>query len=446
MAAALHSTEFSSLMAGCGPFEAQPRIAVALSGGSDSMALALLANDWARQHGGEAILLTVDHGLRPEAAAEAAQLASWAAMRGMAHHTLRWQPGALGGGIQEAAREARYGLLSGWCERNHVLHLLTAHHGDDQCETLFFRLARGSGLDGLACMARVSSSGDVRLLRPLLGIGKARLEATLEEAGQDWLEDASNQGVAYTRNRIRHALARDGKALAGQAMQLCDRLGAIRNQLFFHTVSSLSECVSLFPGGFARLDNAAFNALPRELRLRVLAALLPALSNQPHPPRHDALERLSDAIGEGRAATLGGFAFVPKRGHVLALREVSALAGPLPLPPGEDGLWDGRFAMRHTAPMGTLSVRAVGAQGLAQLPRHCRALRLWGRAAISRLPGFWHLESLVAAPHIEYYAQGAQPHDFQAQLCAAKPLAARPFFGLNMPSPHHDQGVTIHRA
>src|SRR5262245_21437394 len=168
----LTEAEFAALMRPLGPFEAQPRLAVAVSGGSDSLALTLLLHDWARRQRGVLTALTVDHGLRPEAAAEARQVARWLRARGIRHRVLTWRPAgeARRGGLQAAARAARYRLLGAWCRANGVLHLALAHHREDQAETLLLRLARGSGLDGLAAMAAVSEREGVRLIRPLLAV------------------------------------------------------------------------------------------------------------------------------------------------------------------------------------------------------------------------------------------------------------------------------------
>src|SRR5262249_20564479 len=176
----LRAIEFDRLMKAVGPFELRPHLAVALSGGRDSMALALLVAAWAERRGGRITAITVDHGLRPEAAAEAHQVGRSLRTRGIAHRILRWRPpaGALPGGLQAAARAARYELLCGWCRRHGVLHLALAHQQEDQAETLLLRLARGSGLDGLAAMAPVAERASVRLIRPLLPIARVRLRAT----------------------------------------------------------------------------------------------------------------------------------------------------------------------------------------------------------------------------------------------------------------------------
>src|SRR5579863_9177854 len=149
---ALSDTEFAETLDRLGPFERRPLIAVAVSGGADSMALALLADAWAKARRGRAVALTVDHRLRAESTAEARQVARWLRRHGIAHEILTWTAPRPRSGVQAAARAARYALLEDWCLRAHCLHLLTAHHRRDQVETFWLRLTRGSGLDGLAAM------------------------------------------------------------------------------------------------------------------------------------------------------------------------------------------------------------------------------------------------------------------------------------------------------
>src|SRR5579864_2149998 len=148
-ATALTDEELGARLDRLGPFERAPRLAVAVSGGADSLMLALLADGWARVRGGGITALTVDHGLRPESAAEARQTGEWLAARGIARQTLVWNGPHPRGDIQAAARAARYRLMEGWCAEHRCLHLLTAHHLEDRAETFWLRLARGSGLDGL---------------------------------------------------------------------------------------------------------------------------------------------------------------------------------------------------------------------------------------------------------------------------------------------------------
>ena len=250
---------FTEVMARLAPFETRPHLAVAVSGGSDSMALTLLANDWARRRGGKATAVTVDHGLRPEAAGEAAQVAAWCAARGIDHAILRWTGPAPRSGIQAAARAARYALLESWCREHRVLHLLLAHQRDDQAETVKMRDARSSGMGGLAGMASVSERGAVRLLRPLLAVSRVQLRAFLLTQGQRWIDDPSNRNPAFTRVRIRAALGetRSGSSdayLAATAGGLAGQRAALEAA----DARRLARWLTVHPAGFAWLDPAAF--------------------------------------------------------------------------------------------------------------------------------------------------------------------------------------------
>ncbi len=192
-------------MAPFGPFETNPDLAVAVSGGRDSLSLAVLAKEWAADRGGRAIALIVDHGLRVEAADEARATARLLARQGLDSVVLCWDGPKPMTGLQEAAREARYRLLRQACRERGILHLLVAHHADDQDETIAMRAARASGPDGLAGMAALVEWAEVRLLRPLLAVRRARLTATLAARGIAWIDDPSNADPRFERARLRLA-------------------------------------------------------------------------------------------------------------------------------------------------------------------------------------------------------------------------------------------------
>src|SRR5947207_9940725 len=166
--------ELDAALAAIGGFEAQPFIAVAVSGGPDSLALTILADRWVRERGGGLVALTIDHQLRPESADEVRVLGGWLAARGIPHHVLVWTDTKPAAGIQEAARAARYHLLAEWCRAQGCLHLLTAHHREDQAETYLIRRRAGSGIDGLAAITAVREIPGMPSARPLLGLSRVR--------------------------------------------------------------------------------------------------------------------------------------------------------------------------------------------------------------------------------------------------------------------------------
>jgi len=210
-----------------------PSLLLAVSGGPDSTALLVLAARWVKRlkRGPGLLAITVDHGLRPEAAREAAAVARLARRLGVSHRTLRWRGRKPRSGLQEAARNARYALLAQAAMREGIAHILTAHTLDDQAETVLFRMARGSGLLGLAGMAPVaplpSQAGQgIFLIRPFLHVPKVRLVATLKAAKIGYSEDPTNLDPRFTRPRLRTlmpALAQEGldaRGLARLAMRL----------------------------------------------------------------------------------------------------------------------------------------------------------------------------------------------------------------------------------
>jgi tRNA(Ile)-lysidine synthase len=322
----LGALRFARLMRALGPFEKAPELAVAVSGGSDSLALTLLAARWAASQGGRVVAITVDHGLRPEAAAEARQVKQWLKQRAIRHVTLRWTGAKPASGLPAAARQARYELLARYCRRHGLLHLLLAHQAEDLAETFLIRLGHGSGLVGLAAMAPIAEFGGVRLLRPLLGVSRATLRATLRAEGQSWIEDPTNQDMSFERARLRanmpqlRALGIDGTAAAATAAAL----GCARARIEDHVAALLAH-VALEPGGRARLSRRLLLEAPRPLALLALGWLLQTVGGQDYPPRNEAIERLLDWIAQG-----------PGRGRTLAGCRIQAAAGRLTVwPEGE---------------------------------------------------------------------------------------------------------------
>src|SRR3954451_11828265 len=196
-------------------WKAAPAIVLAVSGGPDSIAMLWLAARWRRvlKQGPRLIAVTIDHGLRPEAAREAREGQRLAKTLDLPHRTPRWSGAKPKAGLPAAARDARYRLLAKAARAAGATHVLTAHTQDDQAETLLMRMARGSGIAGLAAMARQSQREGVVLARPLLDIPKARLLATLKKAGLGFADDPTNRDASFTRPRLRAimpALAAEG--------------------------------------------------------------------------------------------------------------------------------------------------------------------------------------------------------------------------------------------
>lgn len=272
------------------------RLLLAVSGGPDSLALLLLAVGLA----GGVVCATVDHGLRPEAAAEAAMVGRICADLGVPHTTLHPDPPLVpGGNVQARARAARYDALAAHARTTGCTAILTAHHADDQAETLLMRASRGSGVDGLAGVRAAGRWNDTPVLRPLLGWRRAELVAIVEVAGLAAVDDSSNRDPAHDRSRFRALIGAsadlDPAGLARSAGALADASDALRwsfERLAGERISSSAESRAIDPTG-----------LPREYRRRLLTHVL-AEFGEP-VPRGPALDRLLATLDAGGTATLG---------------------------------------------------------------------------------------------------------------------------------------------
>jgi tRNA(Ile)-lysidine synthase len=286
--------------------------------------------------------------LRAGSADEARQTRQWLVRQGIEAHVLGWQPPLpLSGGLQAAARDARYRLLLEWCRRAGVLHLVTAHHADDQVETHVLRAARGSGPAGLAAMSALVEFPQARLLRPLLAVPRARLTATLTVRGQDWIDDPSNADPRFARARLRR------EDLPAETVLSAVAHCAVRRVAEESEISSaLARCAVPHPLGAVMVDHGQWRGLPPPLAHAVLARAVMTVAGADYPPRRARAWRVMERMRgiEERPSrppaglTLGGCQILWRGGGWLVVREPAAMA-----PPGAArldaaaGRWDGRF-------------------------------------------------------------------------------------------------------
>jgi tRNA(Ile)-lysidine synthase len=404
---------FAAAMAQLGPFEPAPLLAVAVSGGADSLALAVLADAWARARGGATIALVVDHGLRAAAADEARATDRLLTERGITVRTLRLAGLRPGPALAERARIARYATLTAACEAAGALHLLLGHHRADQAETVALRVLRGSFSAGLAGMAALVELPTIRLLRPLLGVPPGALRALLHANGIGWVEDPSNRDTHATRVRLR-LLAGDrdgaGTALIAKAATLA---GAARQTTETHAADALGRTALIRPEGFAVVAN-------RAMPPTALAALIQAIGGAPYPPAPDAVAALA---ARPAPATLGGVRLLPagRLGPgLLLVREAAAMARPVAARPG--AVWDGRYRLtRDTTPpagatLGALDDDAARLRDHSPLPA----------AVLRTLPALRSGLELLAVPHLRY-PDAAICASMRVLFAPPHPAAGAPF-------------------
>ncbi|PYE83882.1 tRNA lysidine(34) synthetase TilS [Pseudoroseicyclus aestuarii] len=365
------------------------RIAVAVSGGSDSTALLLLAQQVAPSR---LSAVTVDHGLRPEAADEARQVAALCARLGVPHAVLRWEEAGQGGNLMDRARRARRGLIAEWAREQGVDHVLLGHTADDQAETFLMRLSRAAGIDGLSPMAARWDESGVTWHRPLLRQGREDLRDWLRGQGAGWIEDPTNADPRFERARIRRLLALMAQeGLGAQTLaQVSRQIGTAREALD-RQAEELAARALVQDRGDVILHPAALAQAPAEARRRLLVAALRWIGQRDYPPRAAALERLEACLLKGRGGVLNGVRLLPAPAPRLT-REVQAVEG-LSAPPG--ALWDGRWRVEGPFRQGD-TIAALGEAGLSQVP----GWRETGlpRASLLAAPAVWRDGALIAAP------------------------------------------------
>ncbi len=379
----IHPAEFADLLDPLGPFEPQPLLAVAVSGGADSMATALILRDWARGRAGAVVGLIVDHGLRPESAVEAELTQQRLFACGITAEILPLHDLKRGARLAERARSARHAALEAACAARGILHLVFGHHAEDLAETVVMRLLAHSGPSGLAGMAALVETQNIRRLRPLLAIPRQRLRDTLRAAGVAWVEDPSNQDLTQQRARLR-ALRSEGLATEVLVAAATAR-GRTRLAEERQSAHALARGLRLSPFGYAVLD--------RPVPAAALANVIAMLAGATRPP---SLAQVGDLALHPRAATIGGVRLLPA-GRLgpgwLLVREQAAIEPPTEAKTGT--LWDGRFRLLRQLPAPDCAIGAWGDQaprdraGLPSLVlRTLPALRRDGQVIVAG-PALW---------------------------------------------------------
>lgn len=376
-------------------------IGVAVSGGGDSMALLHLMMQWAKSQNRTLKIATVDHKLRPEAANEAADVAAFCHAQGVAHQTLCWTDWNGQGNLQQAARLARKDLLAQWAQKNALSAICLGHTQDDQAETFLMRLARGSGVDGLAAMTRKAGSDPV-WFRPLLDVSRSELREYLQEHDLSWIDDPSNEDESFDRIKFRKAqdmlddlgLSRKRLAQTADAMQLA------RHALEIETQNLAQSCATVSELGYITIDLPQLAQASEELRLRLLSHAIKWVSSAHFRPRLTALKDVYAHLERGTAQTLGGcYLCFQSPDTLLVLREVAAM----PQTPVPDQPYDQRWQIETIKPDDQLLCRSVGKDGILQLD-HWRETGL-PRDVVMQLPSIWSEGDILAVPQVLKHAE-----------------------------------------
>jgi tRNA(Ile)-lysidine synthase len=374
------------------------KVGVAVSGGSDSLAMLHLMARAAPHAGWSLHAVTVDHRLRPEAADEAAFVGRVCAGLGVPHDVLVWDHGQIQGNLMQAASAARYGLMAAWARETGVGLVCLAHTADDQAETFLMGLSRAAGLDGLTGMRQDFTVDGVAFRRPFLMLTRAELRSYLTRQNLRWIDDPSNDNDRFTRVKARRAL----KALKPLGITV-DRLsGVIHNLSMAQGVVQQAvaragtETVAEIAGSL-HFDHRSFRSCGTEVQRRLLIAMVRWIGGTQHPPREAKILALGMALDQRKDATLGGVRFRWQGDTCTVTREARACGGAVPA----NQVWDGRWSVTGA----TGEIRALGAAGLRQCP-DWRATGL-PRHVLEVTPGVWHRDTLIAAPCANFGAAAA---------------------------------------
>ena len=361
-------------------------IGVAVSGGSDSVAMLLALREALPLATLRAV--TVNHRLRAEAADEARWVKALCSSLGITHDILLVRNLAPGSNLQARARMARYDALAGWgqgCDR-----LCLGHSQTDLAETFLIRLARGSGVDGLCAMQARWHDRTIKWARPLLAFSRADLRVYLDECGQSWCDDPSNDDPTYTRVQMRQAQTQlDDLGLSTDRLaRTALRMTQVKEALTF-SLKILRPTVMQLDFGDVVFDRSALGQLPGEYVERLVAESLSWIGGQAYKPRNSALLR---AIETKKIFSLHGCVLIPQSGNLLRIsREYAAIEGVTARCPA---LWDQRyFAPNYNK---SYEIRALGSLGLSLCP-DWRAIGR-PRIALKSSPSLWQDDQLIAAP------------------------------------------------
>ena len=381
------------------------KIVVAVSGGSDSMALAFCVKRWAQR---PCKAFIVEHGLRDESAAEANSVKTRLEALGIEAEILPWKHEKIVTRIEATARAARYELLIEACHRYGAKDLLIAHHAEDQAETVLMRLSKASGIDGLAGIAAENYRDGIRLLRPFLPLPKERLVATCLAAHIDSVSDPSNESPKFARARLRKILpllAEEGLSRENLA-SLAAHARTAKEALVFYTKQFLASAAETEIGGNVRLDRRALHNVPCAIALRALSACLRYAHPTDYPPEPESLSALLDKILSAEpeiTRTFYGCIISATEDRVSIARELASVMEILPLVTGAVILWDKRWLVTVGPEAQEAVIRALGTQphdAIDQLAPQLRRQIPQGRVRAS-LPALWRGEQLVAIPSFD---------------------------------------------
>ena len=377
-------------------------IGIAVSGGGDSMALLVALAAYCKQTNTPLHAATVHHHLRPEADDDIALVQSVCADLSIPHAVLSWQDWDGQGNLQAQARMARRHLIAEWARGLGLSAVLIAHTADDVIETFMIRLARGSGVDGLAMMRDRFLAQGVLWLRPFLSVSRAALRDYLREKNVSWAEDSTNEDDIFERVRVRKALPELAKLGIDPARiyTTAQDLAGARQALDYRVRQLMTRHISVAKTGSLRVDWQGLSAEPLDFQRRVLMQCFGFVAGAGYPPRATAMTALFQHLTEGKRSTLAGciVGFVEADLEISREPKAMPICDVLPEILGGAFVYDNNWQIEITGEVAGMQLRPLAETGI-MLCKNWRDAGL-SRQALSATPALWQGDSLIAAPFL----------------------------------------------
>ncbi|MGC0372207.1 MAG: hypothetical protein DGJ47_000915 [Rickettsiaceae bacterium] len=385
------------------------KIALAVSGGADSMAMLYLTSKWAKKNSIKLLILNVDHNLRPESKQESELVEKHSKILGYQFHSLKWANDDLNlsSKIQERAREERYQLMTNQCLKLGCHTLMTAHHLDDLLETYLMRKRKKSGALGLS-HSSTHFSNEVQIIRPLLEFDKSALLQYLRSNNIPWAEDSSNHSDKYERNRVRKELAlyhSDEKSKLISEMNQVNKRSKLLNEQF---IIAIAESLKINSMGFAALELNKYKNYNSDVQIQLLNHAVTIISGKSTIPRFRSIEHLIAAINQDKpiSKSLHGCILKTKNSELLIYREKSQINNVIAQPKNYL-LWDDRFEIQNLEKQYSISTLShedyINIKKSLDLSNLIKTQPFSYKSILFTLPVIKKLEKVVAIPHISYY-------------------------------------------
>jgi len=392
-------------------FVGKEKYAIAVSGGSDSLALSTLAKLYSLENGNDFIALIIDHKLRKESANEAKQTYKSLTQNKIKAKILTYQGEKFSSNIQKKARDLRYDLFEKYCAKNKIKFLILAHHQDDLIENFYIRLIRGSGIKGLTSLQNIFEyNKNFYLLRPLLNFNKQELLTVTKKSYSSWIEDPSNKNDKFLRVRIRKMqtkLQKEGFD-PERIIKTIENLNTAKDSLDFYIFKSEKKYLKFFKEGYATLKSSIFNNEAQEVVFRVIIKAIHFVSGEYYPPRSDSLKSLMKnlSVKSFKSSTLGGCLIEKNKNIISFYREDRNVAVETLNKTKQKTNWDDRFLVnKNFNNQQQFVVKKLGNHGIEYLRKN--KFNDYGNKipvqAKKTLPSFWNNQGqLLFVPFVNF--------------------------------------------